>query len=214
MATASARSSQPRFIRYGESALIIELDSLEAVHRAYAALTRAGVPGVVDLVPAARTLLVKMAPGEVDEAAVRHAVAAAPLGGAAKMTGELVEIPVVYDGQDLDDVAKLTGSSVDEVVSRHSEPEYLAAFCGFVPGFAYLTGLDERLHVPRLSSPRVRVPAGSVAIADHYTAVYPTSSPGGWRLIGRTSLQLFDVERGEPALLAPTTRVRFRPVRP
>jgi KipI family sensor histidine kinase inhibitor len=204
-----------RISAYGESALLVELDDLASVHRAYAALRSEHVPGVLDLVPAARTLLVVVDPGAaVDVARIERTVVAASEARTVVDTGPLVEIPTVYDGEDLAEVADLTGLTVDEVVARHSQGEYLAAFCGFVPGFAYLTGLDERLHVPRLPSPRVRVPAGSVAIADQFTAVYPRQSPGGWRLIGHTSLQLFDVERDDPALLSPATRVRFRPVQP
>jgi KipI family sensor histidine kinase inhibitor len=202
----------PRISPYGESALLVELDDLASVHRAYAALRFDPVPGVLDLVPAARTLLVVVDAPAVDVARIERTVMAASEATAVVDTGPLVEIPTVYDGEDLAEVAQLAGVTLEEVVARHSQAEYLAAFCGFVPGFAYLTGLDERLHVPRLPSPRVRVPAGSVAIADQFTAVYPCHSPGGWRLIGHTSLQLFDVERDDPALLSPVTRVRFRPV--
>jgi KipI family sensor histidine kinase inhibitor len=202
----------PRISPYGESALLVELDDLASVHRAYAALRSDPVPGVLDLVPAAQTLLVVVDPDAVDVARIQQAVVAASQARAVAGAGAPVEIPTVYDGEDLAEVAALAGLSVEEVVDRHSQAEYLAAFCGFVPGFAYLTGLGERLHVPRLPSPRVRVPAGSVAIADQFTAVYPCHSPGGWRLIGHTSVQLFDVERDDPALLSPGTRVRFRPV--
>jgi KipI family sensor histidine kinase inhibitor len=102
--------------------------------------------------------------------------------------------------------------SVEEVVARHSAGSYVSAFCGFAPGFAYLSGSDPVLHVSRRSSPRTRIPVGSVAIAGEYSAVYPSASPGGWRLLGRTGTPVWDVERDPPNLLPPGTRVRFREV--
>ncbi len=208
-------SNQPLTVRtscYGESALLVELDDLESVHRAYATLRQARIPGVVDLVPAARSVLVLFEEGEVDPAQLRRVLDDSAGQGWTADAGPHVSIPVVYDGEDLQEVAALTGLTVKEVVSRHSGPEYVAAFAGFVPGFSYLTGLDPRLRLPRLPSPRVRVPPGSVAIADEFTAVYPRQSPGGWWLLGHTDAELFDVRLDPPALLAPTTRVRFRPV--
>jgi KipI family sensor histidine kinase inhibitor len=121
--------------------------------------------------------------------------------------GPLVELPVTYDGPDLADVAELWGCEEDQVADRHQGTEFVAAFCGFAPGFAYLSGLETV--VPRLPTPRTRVPAGSVALADRWCGVYPTSSPGGWRIIGRTDAVLWDASRAQPALLAPGTRVRF-----
>ena len=118
-------------------------------------------------------------------------------------------LAVDYDGPDLADVARLTGLTVDEVVARHTGARYTVAFGGFMAGFAYLVGLDPALRVPRLDSPRERVPAGSVAIADEFSAVYPAATPGGWRLLGRCEQTLFDVDREPPALLQPGTRVRF-----
>jgi KipI family sensor histidine kinase inhibitor len=120
---------------------------------------------------------------------------------------------VVYGGEDLDDVAELAGLSREEVVAAHAGGDYVVAFCGFAPGFGYLTGLDERLHVPRRDSPRKRVPAGAVAVADTFTAVYPRPSPGGWQLIGHTGETLWDTDRDPPALLVPGTRVRFTETR-
>ena len=123
--------------------------------------------------------------------------------------GRLVEIPVVYDGPDLGEVAALTGRSQEEVVARHTSVEHVAAFLGFQPGFAYLIGGDELLHVPRRDVPRTDVPGGTVAIAGPYSGVYPRDSPGGWRLLGSTTAVMFDPDRASPALLAPRDRVRF-----
>jgi KipI family sensor histidine kinase inhibitor len=123
-----------------------------------------------------------------------------------------VTIHVRYDGEDLEFVAARTGLAVDAVVAAHEAALYRSAFCGFAPGFAYLTGLDERLHVPRLDSPRPRVDAGSVAIAGPYSGVYPNQMPGGWRILGHTDAVLWDLGRAHPALLEPGTTVRFRSV--
>ena len=123
--------------------------------------------------------------------------------------GRLVEIPVRYDGPDLEDVARLTGLSPEEVVARHTGAEHVAAFLGFQPGFAYLIGGDELLQVPRREVPRTVVPGGTVAIAGEYSGVYPRDSPGGWRLLGSTTAVMFDPAREPPALLAPGDRVRF-----
>jgi KipI family sensor histidine kinase inhibitor len=131
--------------------------------------------------------------------------------GVETQQGPLVEITVEYDGADLGDVAERWGTDVDGAVARHTELEFVSAFCGFSPGFAYLAGLPDDLAVPRLDSPRSKVPAGAVALAGTWCAAYPTASPGGWRLIGRTDARLWDATRDQPALLAPGTRVRFRP---
>ena len=123
----------------------------------------------------------------------------------------MIEVPVVYDGADLEDVAGRWGTDGEGVVERHGAIEFVSAFCGFAPGFAYLAGLPEQYAVPRLDSPRSRVPAGAVGLAGSWCGVYPSESPGGWRLLGRTDLTLWDPDRDEPALLAPGTRVRFVP---
>jgi len=122
--------------------------------------------------------------------------------------GPRVELAVTYDGPDLEDVAEYWGCAVEQVAARHQAVELVSAFCGFAPGFAYLSGLEGE--VPRLATPRARVPAGSVALAGPWCGVYPTASPGGWRIIGRTDAVLWDQARPRPALLAPGTRVRFR----
>ena len=120
-----------------------------------------------------------------------------------------MEVPTRYDGPDLEAVARLWEMTTAEVVRTHTGTEMVVAFCGFAPGFAYCTGLPERLSVPRLDTPRTRVPVGSVGLAGSFTGVYPTASPGGWQLLGRTDLTLWDPSRPEPATLSPGTRVRF-----
>jgi KipI family sensor histidine kinase inhibitor len=196
-----------RVRRFGDRALLLECGGTAEVRAAYAEALRrreAGELSCTDLVPAARTLLLD---GLDDPGAV--SVDDWPSEIDDEGEGELVELPVSYDGPDLESVAEHCGLDVDEVVRRHREAEYVVAFCGFAPGFAYLTGLPEELEVPRLEEPRSKVPAGSVGLAGTFTGVYPRSSPGGWQLIASTKQRLWDVERDPPALLAPGTRVRF-----
>ncbi|TDD74545.1 5-oxoprolinase subunit PxpB [Actinomadura rubrisoli] len=199
-----------RIRRAGDTALLVETGDLATAHRLNAALREAALPGIVDVVPGERTVLVATVPGtDLDRLAAR--LPALPLPQDAAGGADPVEIPVVYDGEDLDEVAELTGLSRDEVVDRHSSAAYTVAYLGFSPGFGYLTGLDPALHVARRESPRTAVPAGSVAIAGPYAAVYPSASPGGWRLLGRSGLALWDVTRDPPSLLQPGMRVRFVP---
>ena len=163
----------------------------------------------VDVVPGARTILVD---GVADQAELVGKLPGwAPSGGEASAPGPTIEIPIWYDGPDVAVVARRWGVSEEAVVTRHRTTEFRVAFGGFAPGFAYLTGLPPALAVPRLDTPRTRVPAGSVGLADIYCGIYPTASPGGWLLIGRTDAVLFDPERDPPALLAPGVRVRFVP---
>lgn len=191
--------------RAGDAALLIDTD---APHRLHAAVRGLGRPDVVDVVPGERTVLVTVRPG-ADLARLGALIADVRLPEARSVGGEPLRVPVVYDGDDLEEVASLTGLNVEEVIERHAAAEYAVAYLGFSPGFGYLTGLDEALHVPRRASPRTVVPAGSVAIAGPYGAVYPSASPGGWRLIGRTTTRLWDADRDPPSLLQPGTRVRF-----
>jgi KipI family sensor histidine kinase inhibitor len=198
-----------RLLPCGRRALLAELDDVLGFQ---AALEQAPPDGVVELVPAARTLLVRFDPAVTDAGRLGAALRqVSPVDSRAADAGEVV-IPVVYDGEDLADVSAETGLSVASLVDRHTAGSYVSAFCGFAPGFAYLTGSDPALHVSRRSSPRTRIPPGSVAIAGEYSAVYPSASPGGWRLLGRTDVRVWDVERDPPNLLPPGTRVRFRAV--
>jgi KipI family sensor histidine kinase inhibitor len=195
---------------------MVELPGLDQVVRLHAALVtareRGEAPGVQDLVPAERTLLVRFDPRVCSLEEVRTWVAGTSPAEAVGRTDEEIELPVRYDGEDLADVGRLTGLGPDGVVAAHSGRSWTVAFAGFAPGFGYLVGGDERLRVPRLASPRVRVPAGAVALAGHYSAVYPRVSPGGWRLIGHTVTAVWDLGANPPALLRPGARVRFVPV--
>lgn len=169
-----------------------------------------GVPGVEEIVPAESTVVVRCS-RERHEAIglVLDTVVPAPPSAPG---GPSVTIDVVYDGPDIAELAHAAQVSVDDVVRLHATGSYEVAFCGFSPGFAYLRGIDRRLHVPRRDTPRTSVPAGSIGIAAGYSCVYPSASPGGWYLIGRTTATLWDVDRQPPALLAPGRAVRFRPV--
>jgi KipI family sensor histidine kinase inhibitor len=194
----------------GERGLLVEVEDLETVHRLHAALRELDPPGMVDAVPGYRTVLIVADPaqaGVLDDLAAR--LPELELPAAEAVAGETVEIPVSYDGEDLPEVASLTGLEPEEVVRRHTAPEYTVAFLGFSPGFPYLVGLDPALEVPRRDTPRTSIPAGSVGLAGNQTGIYPTASPGGWQLIGHTEVTLFDPTRDPPALLAPGTRLRF-----
>jgi KipI family sensor histidine kinase inhibitor len=197
-----------RVLPYGESAVLVDVDDPGQVLGLAAAA--AGLDGVREVVPAARTVLVVVDdPSSLTmvESALRSLSTAAV---ATRPDASEVVLDVVYDGADLAETAAEVGLDVDGLVRAHCEADYVVAFCGFAPGFAYLTGLPDALHVSRLAEPRTRVPAGSVAIAGEFTGVYPRSSPGGWRLLGRTDADLWDLGRTPPALLVSGTRVRFR----
>lgn len=213
-----------RVLAYGDRALLVELPSAEHVVAYVDALAGTGaVEGLVeDVVPGARTVLVVGRRGVAPDGlrAALEGVAGERSGvpgpGSARNVEERrgsggveVAVPVTYDGPDLAEVARLTGLDEDEVVAAHTGTPWRVAFGGFAPGFAYLVGGDERLHVPRRESPRALVPAGSVGLAGEFSGIYPRSSPGGWQLIGRTELVLWDLDRDPPALLARGATVRF-----
>ncbi len=211
----------PRCLPAGDGAVLAELRSLDETLALFQALGRRPA-GVEDVVPAARTLLVLFRPSALSARDVADwlrrtaaALADAPEGASgvspAASDARLVEIPVRYEGEDLDEVAALLGLTRAELIERHTGSDYLAAFAGFAPGFVYLAGGDPCFHgMPRRAAPRVRVPAGSVAVAGDFSAVYPSDSPGGWQLLGVTPWRMWDMERAEPALLRPGFRVRFR----
>lgn len=199
---------------FGEGALLVELGSPERAQALAASLRARPVRGVLEAVPGLETVLVELSQpgadpdalmGELEDRVASLDVAAEP--------GRAHVIPVVYDGPDLADVAALAGLTTDEVVALHGAAELRVLFCGFAPGFAYLGDLPPRLRVDRLKTPRMRTPAGAVAIAGRMSGIYPADLPGGWRVIGRTDLTLFDPHREPPVTLLPGDRVRFEPAR-
>ncbi|WP_028471838.1 5-oxoprolinase subunit PxpB [Nocardioides alkalitolerans] len=205
-----------RLLPYGDRAVLVEVADAAEVVAWSDALLAAGLVGhdgpVEDVVPAARTVLVTLRPGhDLDALRSRLArVEPAPVrSDAVADPGDVVEIPVTYDGPDLADVARLTGLDEAAVVEAHTASTWRVAFGGFAPGFGYLVGGDPRLEVPRRDSARTEVPAGSVGLAGEFSGVYPRASPGGWQLIGRTALALWDLDRDPPALLRPGGVVRF-----
>jgi KipI family sensor histidine kinase inhibitor len=199
---------------YGERGLLIllhdDVQDVGAAVRGWAEAVRAAqLPEVVDVVPAARSVLLHLTDSQAQQA-VRSIIASMqPLPTVVDDAGDVVEIDVVYDGPDLDVVASVTGLTVSELVAAHTGVVWRSAFAGFAPGFAYLTSTDGRLRVPRRAEPRSRVPPGSVALAAGYSAVYPRASPGGWQLIGHTDRRMWDLERQPPALLPAGRQVRF-----
>ncbi|WP_138759786.1 5-oxoprolinase subunit B family protein [Modestobacter altitudinis] len=198
-----------RLLPSGSTALLVELDSLDDVLGLYAALAAEPPAGVVDVVPAARTVLLVTDPARTTLAAVADAVRRTTPRPDARADGDSVSLPVHYDGADLAEAADLLSMSIDELVQRHTGAEWTVAFCGFSPGFGYLAQPGAGWEVPRRSTPRTRVPPGSVALAGEFSGIYPRESPGGWQLIGRTDVAVFDLDRDPAALLRPGNRVRF-----
>ncbi|SFI12979.1 sensor histidine kinase inhibitor, KipI family [Nocardioides psychrotolerans] len=224
MAPRAHRQTGPVHLRpFGPHALLAEVADASA---ALALATWARTVGIAagEVVPAARTVLfdglataavedlrdrlLTWTPDAVAPDIAPDIVAGRPVGPVGPV-GPVVEVPVVYDGADLAYIAEQWGTDVEGVVARHIGTAFTSAFCGFAPGFAYLAGLPSEPAVPRLDSPRAAVPAGAVALAGSWCGVYPTASPGGWRLLGRTDVVLWDATRTDPALLPPGTRVRF-----
>ena len=188
--------------------MLVELPDLDAVLALQAALAADPVPGVAEVIPAARTLMIRSARRPAD-ARLAAEVLARQGRPAAAPQGPEVEIPVTYDGADLAEVATLMQRSPAAVIAAHQAAAWQVAFCGFAPGFAYLTCDDPAFDLPRRASPRARIPAGSVALAGRFSGIYPTASPGGWQLIGSTTLPMWDITRDPPAILPPGARVRF-----
>ncbi|WP_317442203.1 allophanate hydrolase subunit 1 [Streptomyces collinus] len=201
-----------RALPVGDDALLVELDSGAQAQALHAELLRRRAEGALavrEIVPAARTVLLD---GLADPARWASELTASVVPPAPPRAREPVELPVRYDGPDLAGVAAHWGVSEREAARIHAATEFTVAFCGFAPGFGYLTGLPARYDVPRRATPRTSVPAGAVALAGPYTGVYPRSSPGGWQLIGSTEAVLWDHARVPAALLSPGDRVRFVPV--
>lgn len=205
----SSRRSDMRFLPVNRHAILVELADLQQTLVLLSALQAEPIDGVQELVPAARTILVQFAPHIISAAQLVRRIAACDLQGAVQRSDVLVQIPVRYDGEDLAEVAEILGVSPEEVVRRHTGCEWSVAFTGFAPGFAYLSGGDPLFQVPRRATPRTRVPAGAVALAGTFSAVYPQASPGGWQIIGVTDAAMWDLARDLPALLQPGYRVQF-----
>ncbi|MET0467888.1 MAG: allophanate hydrolase subunit 1 [Aeromicrobium sp.] len=187
-----------RILPCGDGAVLLDCADAEEARRWHAALRDQGAT------LGATTVLLRGRPDKL-----RSLVGATSPADLSTVAGREVEIPVVYDGPDLEAVAHHCGLDPDDVVRRHAGTPWTVAFAGFAPGFAYLSGGDARLEVPRLDRPRPRVEAGSVGLAGRFSGVYPCASPGGWQLIGRTDAPMWDLGREDPALLHPGDTVRF-----
>ncbi|HEY0212702.1 MAG TPA: carboxyltransferase domain-containing protein [Paenirhodobacter sp.] len=201
-----------RFLPIGPRTLLVELADLDETLVLFDALVATPVAGIAEVIPAARTLMVRTVPGVAADAALAARIAAhqpAPGTLPAARSTEIVEIPVQYGGEDLDDVARLMGLEVAEVIAAHQDTLWQVAFCGFAPGFAYMTCGDARFDLPRRPAPRTRIPAGSVALAGRFCGIYPQETPGGWQLIGTTPVPMWDLDREPPALLRPGGRAQF-----
>ncbi len=198
-----------RFLPVSLNAILVELADLDQTLALLASLQRELPAGVEELVPAARTILVRFRPAVTTIGTLVRAIAGRDLSARIERSSTLVEIPVHYDGEDLAEVATILGISIEEVIARHTGAEYSVAFTGFAPGFAYLSGGHPGFNVPRRQTPRTRIPAGAVALAGAFSGVYPQASPGGWQIIGITPEAMWDLGREQPALLQPGYRVRF-----
>ena len=204
-----------RFRPAGPGALLVEVDSLAQVRALHARIERerAGgwAPGLVDVIPAARTVLLD---GVADPAALTADIRSWSIEPCPPAAGQVVEIECRYDGPDLSDVARQWGVPPEQVADVHSGLAHQVAFCGFAPGFPYIAGLGGGREVTRRDRPRAALPAGSVALGDEYTGIYPRTSPGGWQIIGHTDAVMWDPGRDPAALLRPGDRVRFVNVTP
>ena len=208
----SGLGPRPGLRRCGDTGWLLDLDGNAAVHRWAATVRDADLDGVVEIVPGLTTLLVTLDPDRTTPAALAAALSDLGPRPAPTHGDERHVIDVRYDGADLDRVGELTGLGRAEVVAAHTGRPWRVAFCGFAPGFSYLVGGDPRLQVPRRGESRVRVPAGAVAVAGAFSAVYPRPSPGGWRLLGHTDAVLWDPDADPPAVLLPGSVVEFRDV--
>ncbi|PDT81202.1 5-oxoprolinase/urea amidolyase family protein [Sinorhizobium sp. BJ1] len=198
-----------RLLPVSLTVLLVELADLGETLALFASLEADPVEGIEDMVPAARTLMIRFRPETLTAERLAGEITTRDLSARIAPSDKLVEIPVRYDGEDLENVAELTGLSVEDVIRRHTESTFTVAFCGFAPGFGYLVGGDPALQVPRRQSPRTKIPAGSVALAGAFSGVYPQASPGGWQIIGTTPERMWDLSRDPPALFQPGYRVRF-----
>lgn len=198
-----------RFLPVSLNAFLVELPSLNETLSLFSILQAKPLCGMREILPAARTVLISFAPHETSAAVLAGQISRLHLNTDTRQTGPCVEVPVDYNGDDLPEVAELTGLTVEEVIRRHTERDYVVAFCGFAPGFGYLTGGDPALRVPRRTTPRTHLPAGAVGLAGEFTGVYPRVSPGGWQIIGTTPVKMWDLARTPSAFFQPGYQVRF-----
>lgn len=213
MSLALGMTGADTVLDYGDRGLLLQFDHTDEVLAWTTALRNAALPGVIDVVPASRTVLLELASARyqvptrqrLHRLRLESDIAESGAAGAAD-----VIIDVVYDGPDLDEVAERTGLTVEQVIEAHTGTPWRVGFGGSTPGFAYLVGGDPRLAVPRRLEMRDAVPAGSVALAGEFSGIYPRNWPGGWQLIGQTDAVLWDINRAGPALLTPGLRVQFR----
>ena len=202
----------PRILPFGDRGLLVAVDTLDEVLAVHARLAQTRRDGVIDLVPAARTVLVHVDPRRLSLPAARAWIAqGGSVRAAVSAAAPIVELPIVYDGPDLEELARALGIRPADLAALHAACTWTVAFTGFAPGFGYLVSPDWPHDVPRLATPRTRVPAGAVGLAAGFTGAYPRETPGGWQLIGTTPAPLFDPGADPPALLAPGARVRFAP---
>lgn len=201
-----------RFLPVNTDSFLVELPTLHDTLALHDALSAATLPGIEELVPAARTLLVRFTPWLTDAAALCRAIRQLPPGGEGRRQLPLITIPVCYDGEDLPALAGLLGLTVNQLVEHHQSVRWKVAFTGFAPGFAYLASPDWPKEIPRRTTPRTRIPAGALGLAGEFSGIYPQASPGGWQLIGHTAEKMWDIARQQPALLQPGAEVRFVPV--
>ena len=198
-----------RVLPYGTEAVLVEVDSLGEVLGLTADLETTPAKGVIDVVPAARTVMIWFDSEVTDVQRIRRDVLARNVEAQVLPEGEEIKVPIDYGGDDLSYVAEVTGLGESEIVERHQRPTYVVAFIGMAPGFYFLSGGDPLLRVPRRQSPRTSVPRGAVGLAGEFTGIYPRKGPGGWQIIGHTRSELWDTDRHPAALLTPGTRLRF-----
>lgn len=202
-----------RFLSVNLDSFLIELNSLEETLALYRQLQQLGHPDIREMIPAAQTILVYFDRWKIQAKFLMDWIAQQPVHDQTLDVGRERVVDVCYDGEDLAPLADQLGWSVTELIQRHTQSHWQVAFIGFAPGFAYLVSPEQQFqNIPRLSSPRKKVPVGSVALANDYTGIYPKDSPGGWQLIGRTTSRMWDELRDPPALLLPSDRVVFRDV--
>jgi KipI family sensor histidine kinase inhibitor len=206
-------SSVQRLLPASQNTILVEYPDLDTVLAHFAALEQEKIPGVVELIPAAQTIMVRFDPRVTSASTLAETIRSVPLADNEVARPDPVTIDVVYSGEDLAEVATALDISEEELIERHTAANWFGAFAGFAPGFVYCVGDDPILNVPRRRSPRTRIPAGSVALASNFSAIYPRESPGGWQLIGQTAQPMWDLERDPPAAILPGQPVTYRAVR-